>query len=169
MSPHRKSPGGPASTCCRSVAPRTGPVGEAVVFFRRDLARISVAGQAGGATGHKMRVISAQWMGLLDKDVWLSNARHANAMARAYDKVKGTTGIGVMFPSRKPTRCSWRVPPKVQERLRAKGWRSTHSSAKAVPLHVCLGYRAGNVDQLAADMTEAVAEVGGVARKQKIG
>ena len=59
------------------------PVGEAVVFFDRSLAddfayRLKQAGQLAS----KMRFISAPWLGLLDNDVWLRNARHANAMAR---------------------------------------------------------------------------------------
>ena len=58
------------------------PVGEAVVFFDRRLAedfayRVKQAGQLAS----KMRFISAPWLGLLENDVWLANARHANAMA----------------------------------------------------------------------------------------
>jgi threonine aldolase len=58
------------------------PVGEAVIFFDKALAvdfayRIKQAGQLAS----KMRFISAPWLGLLENDVWLRNARHANAMA----------------------------------------------------------------------------------------
>lgn len=59
------------------------PVGEAVVFFDKQLAeefayRVKQAGQLAS----KMRFISAPWLGLLQDDVWLKNARHANAMAQ---------------------------------------------------------------------------------------
>ena len=57
--------------------------GEAVLFFDRALAhefewRVKQAGQLNS----KMRLVTAPWLGLLEGDVWLANARHANAMAR---------------------------------------------------------------------------------------
>lgn len=56
-------------------------MGEAVVFFNHDLAedfewRCKQAGQLAS----KMRFISAPWCGLLEQDVWLENARHANGL-----------------------------------------------------------------------------------------
>ena len=58
-------------------------VGEAVLFFDRELAaefewRVKQAGHLNS----KMRLVTAPWLALLEDDVWLSNARHANAMAR---------------------------------------------------------------------------------------
>ena len=52
--------------------------GEAVVFFNTKLAedfeyRVKQAGQLAS----KMRFISAQWLGLLEDDVWLKNAKNA--------------------------------------------------------------------------------------------
>jgi threonine aldolase len=42
----------------------------------------------------KMRFLAAQFMGLLDDEVWLRNARHSNAMAqRLADGVQGVPGI----------------------------------------------------------------------------
>ncbi len=57
--------------------------GEAVLFFDKALAhefewRVKQAGQLNS----KMRLVAAPWVGLLESDVWLKNARHANAMAR---------------------------------------------------------------------------------------
>ena len=109
------------------------PVGEAVVFFRRDLAedfewRVKQAGQLAS----KMRFISAPWMGLLENDVWLKNARHANAMARRlHDRVKGTPGIGIMFPSRGQRACSWRFRQRYSSFCATKAGGSTPSSARA--------------------------------------
>jgi len=76
------------------------PVGEAVVFFNRALAqdfayRVKQAGQLAS----KMRFISAPWLGLLDNDVWLRNARHANAMAQLLNaRLSAIPGISVAFP-----------------------------------------------------------------------
>ena len=47
----------------------------------------------------KMRFISAPWVGLLEHEVWLHNARHANAMARRL--VAGLTplkGTQLLYP-----------------------------------------------------------------------
>ena len=58
-------------------------VGEAVLFFDRALAaefewRVKQAGHLNS----KMRLVTAPWLALLEDDVWLKNARHANAMAK---------------------------------------------------------------------------------------
>ena len=69
------------------------PVGEAVVFFKKELAeefawRVKQAGQLAS----KMR-FAAPWLGLLENDVWLRNARHANAMAkRLADRISTLDG-----------------------------------------------------------------------------
>lgn len=47
----------------------------------------------------KMRFVSAQFEALLAKDLWLRNARHANAMAaRLADGVRGIDGVEVLHP-----------------------------------------------------------------------
>jgi threonine aldolase len=74
------------------------PVGEAVVFFDRQLSqdfawRVKQAGQLAS----KMRFISAPWVGLLEDEVWLRNARHANAMAqRLYAGMTSIPGVQVL-------------------------------------------------------------------------
>ncbi|SCA58018.1 Low specificity L-threonine aldolase [Candidatus Terasakiella magnetica] len=56
---------------------------EAIIFFNQKLAR--EVGYMRKRTGHlhsKMRFIAAQWDAFLTNDLWLNNARHANAMAQ---------------------------------------------------------------------------------------
>ena len=56
--------------------------GDAVVFLRPDLARrAKFARKQAGQLASKMRFIAAQFDALLANDLWLKNARHANAMA----------------------------------------------------------------------------------------
>ena len=56
--------------------------GEAVVFLRPELARRArFARKQAGQLASKMRFVSAQFDALLTDDLWLDNARHANAMA----------------------------------------------------------------------------------------
>ena len=99
------------------------PVGEAVVFFDKALAedfayRVKQAGQLAS----KMRFISAPWLGLLDNDVWLKNAAHANAMARRlYDRVKNLDGAQVLFEVQ-ANGVFVELPKAVRNGLRARGW-----------------------------------------------
>jgi threonine aldolase len=56
---------------------------EAVVFFRPALAvDFDRRRKRGGHLWSKMRFLSAQLLAYLDDDLWLRNARHANAMAQ---------------------------------------------------------------------------------------
>jgi len=49
--------------------------------------------------GSKMRFVAAQFLGLLDGDVWLHNARHSNAMAqRLADHLDGVPGTKLAQP-----------------------------------------------------------------------
>ena len=58
-------------------------------------------GSGACGSGGAGRFISAPWLGLLDNDVWLRNARHANAMARRLcEAVSDVPGITV---TRAPT------------------------------------------------------------------
>lgn len=99
------------------------PMGEAIVIFNKDLAtdfayRLKQAGQLAS----KMRFISAPWLGVLENDVWLKNARHANTMAkRLLDQVKTLNGVKVMFEPQ-ANGVFLGLDTAVQEQLRARGW-----------------------------------------------
>jgi len=57
--------------------------GELVVFFKPELARdFDYRLKQAGQLGSKMRFLAAQWLGLLQNDVWLQNASHANKSAQ---------------------------------------------------------------------------------------
>jgi threonine aldolase len=99
------------------------PVGEAVVFFDRALSedfawRVKQAGQLAS----KMRFISAPWVGLLESDVWLDNARHANAMAlRLHEAIRQVPGVQVAHPPQANAVFA-QLPPAAAAALQAKGW-----------------------------------------------
>ena len=131
-------------------------VGEAVVFFGKDLAedfqyRVKQAGQLAS----KMRYVSAPWLGLLDDDVWLKNARHANAMARRlHDKIRQLPGIKIMFPV-EANAVFAQVPASVQKGLRDKGWRFyTFIGAGGCRLMCAWDTAPETVDRFAADMSQ---------------
>jgi threonine aldolase len=99
------------------------PVGEAVVFFDRKLSedfayRVKQAGQLAS----KMRFISAPWLGLLEDDTWLANARHANAMAkRLYERLRAIPGVSApRAPEANAVFAT--LPPGATQRLREQGW-----------------------------------------------
>ena len=67
--------------------------------------------------GSKMRFMSAQLLALLEGDLWLRNASHANAMARRLaDAVAGVPGVRVMRPVQANAVFAI-LPPSVTARL----------------------------------------------------
>ena len=135
------------------------PVGEAVVFFDRALSqdfayRVKQAGQLAS----KMRFISAPWVGMLEGDVWLKHARHANAMAqRLHDKVKHIAGVRVMHPPQANAVFAF-LPPAAIQRLHAQGWRFYDFIAGGGCRLMCAwDTTAEAVDAFAADIAAACA------------
>jgi threonine aldolase len=73
--------------------------GETVVFLRPELAqRAAFVRKQAGQLSSKSRFIAAQLLALLDDDLWLRNARHANAMAvdlaEAVERIPGVRLLG---------------------------------------------------------------------------
>jgi threonine aldolase len=70
-----------------------------------------------------MRFISAPWLGLLDNDVWLRNARHANAMAQLLQtRLQEIPGVSIMFPSESNAVFA-QLPAQAAKAMRARGWK----------------------------------------------
>jgi len=56
---------------------------EAIIFFNQDVAQnFSFRHKRAGQLMSKMRFMACQWLALLDNNLWLDNARHANLMAQ---------------------------------------------------------------------------------------
>jgi len=96
---------------------------EAVVFFDRELAEtMRYRRRRGGHLFSKMRFVSAQLEAFIAKDLWLRNARHANAMAQRVRE--GLARIpGVRF--RSPTEINFvlvALPQAVWDGLVAEGY-----------------------------------------------
>src|SRR4029077_5794865 len=75
-------------------------VGELVIFFDKTASRdFQYRVKQAGHLGSKMRFLAAQWLGLLNGDVWLRNARHANEAARELaQRLRNEAGIENVFP-----------------------------------------------------------------------
>ena len=74
--------------------------GEAVVFLRPELAEHArYLRKMITQLPSKMRFVAAQFIALLDDDLWLRNARHSNEMAAVlYDAVAGLDDVEVSKP-----------------------------------------------------------------------
>ncbi len=95
--------------------------GEAVVFFRAELARdFQYIRKQNMQLCSKMRFISAQFLALLEGGLWLENARRANAMARLLaDRLAGAPGVEITQPVQTNAVFA-RLAPAVIERLQAR-------------------------------------------------
>jgi threonine aldolase len=99
-------------------------VGEAVVFFDRELAReFDYRCKQGGQLASKMRFLSAPWTGVLKDGAWLKHARHANAMAkRLAAGLRDLPGVKLAFPV-ESNAVFVKLPATVEKRMHDRGWR----------------------------------------------
>ena len=97
--------------------------GELVVFFNKELAReFDYRAKQGGQLGSKMRFLAAPWAALLKDDVWLRNARHANAAARKLaDRLRTEAKIDIVFPVQ-ANAVFVRMREEMVRDLHARGW-----------------------------------------------
>jgi len=99
-------------------------VGEAVVFFDLELAKdFAYRCKQSGQLASKMRFLAAPWVGLLENEVWLRNARHANDCAARLERQLRTIP-GVKFMSdRQVNSVFLELPTTVIHEMRSRGWR----------------------------------------------
>lgn len=99
-------------------------VGEAVVFFNRDLAQdFAYRCKQGGQLASKMRFLAAPWVGMLETGAWLRNGDHANRCAARLEAELEQIP-GVKFMSRRQANSVFLdLPPAIIAKLRGAGWR----------------------------------------------
>jgi threonine aldolase len=97
--------------------------GELVVFFDRELAReFDYRAKQGAQLASKLRFLAAPWAALLRNDVWLKNARHANAMARLLEeKLRAAGAPEPAFP-RQANALFLDLPDDIATQLHDRGW-----------------------------------------------
>ena len=117
------------------------PVGEAVVFFNRDLATdFAYRCKQAGQLASKMRFLTAPWLGMLRDSAWLRRAEHANRMAAKLSRnLAEVAGVELLYPTEANAVFAY---------LAANGPRATRPARLAVlhlhrprrrPVHVFLG------------------------------
>ena len=99
------------------------PVGDAIVFFDRQLAEdFAYRCKQAGQLHSKMRFIAAPWIGLLEGGAWLEHARHANACAlRLASGLREVEGVEILAPTQANAVFA-QLPGVVREGLRERGW-----------------------------------------------
>jgi len=105
--------------------PKNGlALGEAVIFFDLEAAdEFAYRCKQAGQLAAKMRFIAAQWLGVLDKGIWLNYARHANSCAELLEKeIKKIPEIKLLYP-RQANSVFVEMPEGLPEKLKAKGWK----------------------------------------------
>ena len=129
-------------------------VGEAVVFFDRELAReFDYRCKQGGQLASKMRFISAPWVGMLKDGVWLRHAAHANKMAEYLEtKLRPFPQVNFLFP-RQANAVFVELPRPIIDGLHAKGWKFyTFIGQGGCRLMCAWDTTPSDVDQFVADL-----------------
>ncbi len=99
-------------------------VGDLVVFFDRMLANeFDYRAKQAGQLASKMRFLAAPWVGLLENEVWLRNARRANGIAkRLTEKLREAAHLDPAFPC-EANAVFLRLSGDLVAALHAHGWR----------------------------------------------
>jgi threonine aldolase len=108
---------------CLGGAKNGMAIGEAVVFFDRELAHeFEFRCKQAGQLASKMRFISAPWIGMLKDGAWLRHAAHANRMARMLaDELAIIPGVRLMSPCQANAVFA-EMPAVMTTALREAGW-----------------------------------------------
>ncbi len=135
-------------------------VGDAVVFFNRELAHeFDYRCKQAGQLASKMRYLSAPWVGMLADGAWLRHAAHANAMAALlHDELAALPEVRIMFP-RQANAVFVEFPPWLIASLRSDGWKFyTFIGQGGSRLMCAWDTQEGDVRQFVQDVKRAVAE-----------
>ncbi len=134
--------------------------GEAVVFFDRALAEdFDYRCKQAGQLASKMRFTAAPWIRMLESGAWSRNAAHANDCARRLAvAIAGVPGLEVLFPP-EANAVFVRATETVFDALRARGWRFYTFIAGGARFMCGWDTDPAAVDELAADLRQAVAAV----------
>jgi threonine aldolase len=136
---------------------------EAVVFFNPALAReFDYRCKQAGQLSSKMRFLSAQWIGLLEGDVWLRNAAHANAMARRLGIALVATPEVSLLREPEANAVFAAMPAEIAAGLKGKGWQFYAFIGGGYRFMCSWATQPADIEALAADLAE-------VARKARLG
>jgi threonine aldolase len=132
-------------------------VGEAVVFFNRELAKeFDYRCKQGGQLASKMRYLSAPWVGMLQDGAWLRHAGHSNAMARRLEKaVRKMNSVKIVHPVQTNAVFA-KIPDKMVKGMYKRGWKFyTHVGSEGEARLMCSwDTTPEDVDEFVADLAD---------------
>ena len=134
-------------------------VGEAVIFFDRELAReFDYRCKQAGQLASKMRFLSAPWIGLLEDGALLRHAAHANRCAALLEQALcALPGVEVIHP-RQANALFLHLPEELIAGLRARGWHFyTFIGSGDVRLMCSWSTTEADIVALAADLRQLAA------------
>ncbi len=99
-------------------------VGEAVVFFNRELSNeFEFRCKQAGQLASKMRFLAAPWAAMLREGIWLRYAQHANALAkRLGDELQKIPSVRLLHPV-EASGVFAEMPDGYHQGLQERGWR----------------------------------------------
>ena len=129
-------------------------LGEAVVFFDRELARdFDYRCKQGGQLASKMRFLSAPWLGMLKDGAWLRHAQHANACARRLAERFEQVGLPAAHPV-DANAAFIPMPDSLYRALKQRGWLIYNFIGGATRLMCSWNTTDADIDALLADVTD---------------
>ncbi len=134
------------------------PVGDVVVFFNKKLAEgFAHRRKQAAQLCSKMRFLSAPWVGMLENDAFLRNARHANTMAqRLRAGLEQINGLQITFPT-EANSVFVDMPATLRESLYARGWKFYALIGDSICRLMCAwDTQAEDVDAFVADVREVL-------------
>jgi len=98
-------------------------IGEAVIYFNKALAEdFAYRCKQAGQLASKMRFIAAPWLGILEDDVWLKHAAHANQCAHLLEaELRTIPELEIVSPCQANS-VFVNIPPKIAGSLEQMGW-----------------------------------------------
>ncbi|MBE0597953.1 MAG: low specificity L-threonine aldolase [Desulfuromonadales bacterium] len=136
-------------------------IGEAVVFFDRQLAReFDYRCKQAGQLASKMRFLAAPWIGLLASGALLRNAAHANRCAqRLAAGMQAIAGVELAHPCQANAVFAL-LPPALQNGLRQRGWHFYTFIGSGQARFMCSwATTESDIDHLLADLRLVAGEV----------
>ena len=112
-----------ADVLCFGGTKNGAAAAELVIFFKKELSReFDYRLKQAGQLASKTRFLAAQWLGLLQNDVWLRNAKHANAMARKLaERLRAAGKIEIVLPV-EANALFVRLSEQLTHDLNSRGW-----------------------------------------------
>ena len=136
-------------------------VGEAVVFFDKDLARdFDYRCKQGGQLASKMRFLSAPWVGMLRDGAWLKHAQHSNGMAKRLETgLRGIPAVQISYPVESNAVFA-KLPPVAEKKMHERGWKFYTGVITPDESRLMCSWdtTAEDVDRFVADLRELVGD-----------